>query len=166
MVMVVRDRRPARVQFLQRRFAGKAVEVIADRRHGDRRHQLQPLRTERRTSGRRCVWTARWANSDFVVVSSTTGPHFLVPEPGDVLLSKEWQSEDSYSLAVIPGSVQARYDTYELAIERARRFATFAGVDLWYTEDSRAFILVGPYRHPTEPLAAAPHESGAAPPLP
>ena len=50
-------------------------------------------------------------------------------------------------------------------MERARRFTTFAGANLWYTEDSRAFILVGPYRHPTELLAAELHEARAAPPL-
>ena len=62
-------------------------------------------------------------------------------------VDREAAEEDHEShLSVVPGSVQTKYDVYDLAVERARRFASFAHVDLWHTEDRSTFVLLGMYR--------------------
>jgi hypothetical protein len=59
-----------------------------------------------------------------------------------VLITHTGVGREPYELSVAPGPVQARYDTYDLAVERARRFARYAHVDVWYTEDRHTFVLL------------------------
>ena len=56
---------------------------------------------------------------------------------------------EGYGTSVIPGEVQSRYDSYDLAVEHAKRFARYAAADLWYTEDELTFVLLEICRRPT-----------------
>ena len=82
----------------------------------------------------------------FMVVPDDMSTEWVAPATNDVLITKAAVEDHEYNLSVVPGSVQARYDVYELAVERARRFARFAHVDLWYTEDQTTFVLLGLFR--------------------
>ena len=41
-----------------------------------------------------------------------------------------------------------------MAVERAKRFAQYATIDLWYTEDQLTFVLLEAFRLPPPPPAA------------
>ena len=81
-----------------------------------------------------------------MVVPADISSQWVAPASSDVLIAKAPILESEYHLSVVPGPVQTKHDTYEIAVERARRFATFAHVDLWYTEDRSTFVLLGMHR--------------------
>jgi hypothetical protein len=141
-VFIVRRGDLDKLQRLKARFAEDPVEIIADRRARDRRHDRNPLRDDRRKRGRRIGWTAKFPSSTFLIVPPDLAADWVAPARGDVLVVNTGTGAEPYELSVVPGPVQARYDEYELAVERARRFARFAYVDLWYTEDRRTFVLL------------------------
>ena len=45
--------------------------------------------------------------------------------------------------------MQARYDAYPMAVERAKRFAQYAATDLRDTGDELTFVLVDSFRQPS-----------------
>jgi len=147
-VLIVRREDLDKLQRLKERFADEPVEIIADRRARDRRRHLRPPRDERRRRGRRIGWTAKFPSSTFLVVPPDLAAAWVAPARGDVLVVNTGTGQEPYELSVVPGPVQARYDEHELAVERARRFARFAYVDLWYTEDRRTFVLLELCRRP------------------
>ncbi len=67
--VIVRRGASERFQILQETFAGEPVELIRDRRLGERR-QIggDPITTERRRSDRRGLPPITWTALDFVVV--------------------------------------------------------------------------------------------------
>ena len=145
-VFIVRRGDLDKLQRLKERFAEAPVEIVADRRTRDRRRELKAQRDNRRRRGRRIGWTAKFPSSTFRVVPPELAAEWVAPAQGDVLVVNTGAGTKPYELSVVPGSVQARYDEYELAVERARRFARFAYVDLWYTEDRRTFVLLELFR--------------------
>jgi len=135
---------------LQETFAGRPVDVMADRRFDDRRWRRADWPVERRRSQRRAAWPSRFPNSTFIVIPDAYANDWITPAPGDALVTRlaQTQAAGEHGLSLIPGPVQSRYDTYEMAVERARRFAEYAAVDLWYTEDGVRFVMLGLFRRP------------------
>ena len=143
-VLIVQRHDLKRLQQLREKFADEGADVIPDRRSTDRRSP------DRQRAGRRTKWTAKFPSSSFMVVPADVSAEWVAPAAGDVLVSKTPKTEEEYDLSVVPGPVQAKYDHYEVAVERARRFARFAHADMWYTEDRRTFVLLGLYRPAAE----------------
>ena len=65
---IVRRGAAERFQVLQKTFAGDPVEIIWDRRAGERRQHRSPVMTDWRRSDRREVPPVTWTALDFVVV--------------------------------------------------------------------------------------------------
>jgi hypothetical protein len=72
-VMVVRVGAQERFNQLTRIFAAEGVEIIWDRRHGERRHRSAPAEVDRRRRDRRSSPSSSWSALDFVVVGSPPG---------------------------------------------------------------------------------------------
>ena len=149
-ILIVQRHDYERLRGMCERFRREGATVVPDRRALDRRSP------DRRKAGRRTKWTAKFPTSTFMVVPEDVSTEWVAPAPNDVLITKAAVEDHEYNLSVVPGSVQAKYDVYELAVERSRRFASFAHVDLWYTEDQTTFVLLGMFR-PT-PAAEDEHE--------
>ena len=139
-VLIVQRHDFERLRQLREKFVANGADVVPDRRAVDRRGP------DRQMAGRRTTWTASFPSSSFMVVPPGVSEEWVVPAPGDVLVAKGSPADKQYDLSVVPGAVQATYDRYELAVDRGCRFAKFAQVDIWYTEDRATFVLLGLYR--------------------
>ena len=85
------------------------------------------------------------------MVPSALADDWAAPARGDALVIRLDYDHgvEGYGTSVIPGEVQSRYDSYDLAVEHAKRFARYAAADLWYTEDELTFVLLEICRRPT-----------------
>ena len=149
-VLVVRRGDLERFHRLKEKFDGLAVDVVVDRRAENRRWKKAPWPVERRRRDRRAPWTSRFPSSSFIVVPAVLADDWVAPARGDALVSKlsHTHTMEGYGISLIPGGVQSRYDTHDLAVERAKRFAQYAAADLWYTEDGLTFVLLKIFRRP------------------
>ncbi len=69
-VLIVRRGLSDRYHQLLRIFANaRGLEVVVDRRVGDRRHQQAPVSEERRRRERRREPPRTWAEADFVILT-------------------------------------------------------------------------------------------------
>jgi hypothetical protein len=84
-------------------------------------------------------------------VPAALAGEWVAPAPGDALVYrlKSDDNEETYGLSLVPGGMQARYDAYPMAVERAKRFAQYAATDLRDTEDELTFVLVDSFRQPS-----------------
>ena len=149
-VFVVRRGALERLQLLQAKFEGQPIGMVVDRRGEDRRWRQTTWSVERRLRSRRVPWAARFPSSGFVVVPATLTDDWVAPALGDALVTRldAPPATEGYGISLIPGGTQSRYDTYDLAAERARQFARYAAADLWYTEDGLTFVLLEIFRTP------------------
>jgi hypothetical protein len=68
-IMVVRRNMTAAYYFFLEKFAkANSIELVQDRRLGDRREGSQPIPSERRNSERRGPLPATWEQGDFVLI--------------------------------------------------------------------------------------------------
>lgn len=150
-VLIVRRGHVERLHRLKEKFHGLPIDVVIDRRVDDRRWKRSPRPGERRREDRRASWPAWFPSSAFMVVPAALTGEWVAPARGDALVSRldPTHAVESYGISLIPGDVQSRYDTYELAVERAKRFAEYAAADLWYTEDRLTYVLLEIFRQPT-----------------
>ncbi len=143
-VLIVQRYDYERLRNVRERFAQEGGDVVPDRRALDRRSP-DPRSPDRRRAGRRTKWAAKFPSSSFMVVPSDFSDQWGAPAPSDLLTNKIPLAASDH-LSVVPGPVQAKYDSYKIAVERARRYVSFAHVDLWYTEDRATFVLLGMHR--------------------
>ena len=68
------------------------------------------------------------------------------PKAGDIIVLRQVHSPAVYILSVHDGPPQIAFRTHEEALEKARRFAQQARLDVWYTTDGDAFERVGQHR--------------------
>jgi len=61
------------------------------------------------------------------------------PQAGDILVHRTTASPGQYVISAIPGSLQAASKTYNQAVASVPGFLTAQRVDVWYTDDDRAF---------------------------
>jgi hypothetical protein len=64
------------------------------------------------------------------------------PKPGDVILSRTHDASRRYTLSTSEEAPQIACVTCEEAIARADRFAHSQHVDVWQTDDDRAFTRI------------------------
>lgn len=64
------------------------------------------------------------------------------PQTGDILIHPTTASPPRYAVNTLPGPPQAAYETYDQAVASVTQFATARRVDVWYTDDHRAFRRV------------------------
>ena len=149
-VLVVRREDLERFSRLKEKFRGLPVDIVVDRRVQGRRRKQTAWPVERRREDRRETWPLRFPSSAFIVVPAALTDDWVAPARGDALVSKlgDTHELEGYGISLLPGDVQSRYDTHDLAVERARRFAQYAAVDLWYTEDGLTFVLLAIFRRP------------------
>ena len=149
-VLIVRRGDIERLHRMKTKFKGLPVDVVIDRRHEDRRWREAAGALERRRHDRRAAWPQRFPSSSFLVVPASLVDERIAPARGDALVSggDGARPGEAYGLSLVPGPIQARYDSYETAVELARRFAHYASTDLWYTEDELTFILLDAFRAP------------------
>ena len=154
-VLVVRRSDLERLRRIKERFDGLPIDTVIDRRYFTRRGQQTGWAVERRHLDRRVTWPSQFPSSAFVTVPVSMAEQWVAPARGDALVCKLEQTHASggYGLSLIPGEVQSRYDVYELAVERAKRFARYAAADLWYTEDALTFVLLEMFRRPASARA-------------
>lgn len=74
---------------------------------------------------------------------SSPGP---TPQSRDVILRRAHDASRRYTLSTSGEAPQIAYKTYEEAIAQADRFAQSQHVDVWQTDDDRAFTRVIEYR--------------------
>lgn len=72
-VMVVRVGAQERFDQLTRMFGAEGVEIIWDRRYGERRRRAAPAEIDRRHRDRRSPPAPTWSALDFVVVGAPPG---------------------------------------------------------------------------------------------
>ncbi len=149
-VLVVRRDDLERFTRLKEKFRGLPVDIVVNRRVRGRRWKQSPWPVERRLEDRRETWPLRFPSSTFIVVPAALTNDWVAPARGDALVSKldDTHATEGYGISLLPGEVQSRYDTHDLAVERAKRFAQYAAVDLWYTEDGLTFVLLAIFRKP------------------
>jgi hypothetical protein len=81
------------------------------------------------------------------------------PQPGDLLIARDTDERNTYTLSVVPGPPQLRYTTYEVAIVAATAWGRRERLSVWVTEDGGTFTAVEPARQPTPPLKPSRTES-------
>jgi hypothetical protein len=64
------------------------------------------------------------------------------PKPGDVILSRTHDASRRYTLSTSEGAFQIACKTYKEVIAQADRFAQSQHVDVWKTNDDRAFTRI------------------------
>lgn len=72
----------------------------------------------------------------------TDGSPTFEPQAGDILIHRTTASPPRYVVNALPGPPQAAYETYDQAVASVTRFATAQRIDVWYTDDHRAFRRV------------------------
>jgi hypothetical protein len=72
---------------------------------------------------------------------SRTPADAVRPRHGDVIVSRESASGGSYTIRQAPGDVQLYVPVRDHAIQLARRFASKAAVNLWYSFDGTDRLL-------------------------
>ena len=70
---------------------------------------------------------------------SSPGP---TPQAGDIILSRTHDVSRCYTLSTSEGAPQMACKTYEEAIAQADRFAQSQRVDVWKTDNDRAFTRI------------------------
>ena len=70
---------------------------------------------------------------------SSPGP---TPQSGDVILRRDQDTSRRYTLSTSENAPQIAYKTYEEAIAQADRFAQSQRVDVWKTDNDRAFARI------------------------
>jgi len=61
------------------------------------------------------------------------------PTEGDAVVTRGPDDGASSSVRLFPGTAQVRCQSYEVALDRARRYAARAGAIVWYTPDESQF---------------------------
>lgn len=61
------------------------------------------------------------------------------PKEGDAVVTRGPDAGASSSVSLFPGTPQVRYQSYEAALDRARRYAARAGAIVRYTPDESQF---------------------------
>lgn len=64
------------------------------------------------------------------------------PQSGDVILRRTHDASHRFTLSTSGEAPQIACATYEEAIARAERFAQSQHVDVWQTDDDRAFTRI------------------------
>ena len=64
------------------------------------------------------------------------------PQPGDVILRRTHDASRCHTLSTSGEAPQIACKTFQEAIARADRFAQFQHVDVWQTDDDRAFTRI------------------------
>lgn len=72
----------------------------------------------------------------------TDGSPKFEPQAGDILIHRTTASPRRYVVNTLPGPPQAAYESYDQAVAGVTPFATTQRVDVWYTDDHRAFKRV------------------------
>jgi len=61
------------------------------------------------------------------------------PQCGDVIIARSARQGDAYTIQIFQHLPQILYPTYELALEKASRWAAANDVGIWLTEDGSTF---------------------------
>jgi hypothetical protein len=155
-LMIVRRGQLDRFLSLQETFGRDPlrVEIIWDRRQGDRRRAAPSATSgDRRRRDRRGPPPSSWSALDFLVAKPgpTNGngdrqAAAAQPSPGDVLIRREVGRNGPCTINRIPDGGSTLHPSYEVAVRHADAIAARAAVDLWYTEDDERFASVRRYR--------------------
>ena len=68
--------------------------------------------------------------------------HGPTPQSGDVILSRTRDASRRYTLSTLEGAAQMACKTYAEALAQVDRFAQSQHVDVWKTDNDRAFTRV------------------------
>lgn len=69
--------------------------------------------------------------------NSATGPAH-----GDLIITKDTAEKKTFTVGVVPGPAQVRFQTYEQAVAAASTWALRRRVAIWLTEDGKTFTMV------------------------
>ena len=126
-----------------------SAKIIWDRRQRDRRRRAQVAPSDRRRAERRGSEPSSWSALDFLVTGPTGNQRAAngsvaahaptKPVDGDLLVLRETSANGPCSVSTVPDPAHALLSSYEEALAYALRLAGRVGVDVWYTEDQRAF---------------------------
>lgn len=78
---------------------------------------------------------------------TTTGP--ISPQQGDVVITRDAERGNAYTISVVPGHPQFCYSTYEEALAVVMKWARRQPLAVWFTEDSKIFTALEPASQPT-----------------
>ena len=158
-VFIVRRGSTERFRALKETFGVPPVSatITWDRRLGDRRRRAQVAASDRRHAERRGPEPSSWSALDFLVTVPTgqpvdgadTAPAPANPADGDLLVHRETSVNGPCSVSTVPGPAHVLFPSYEEATAYAERLAHRTGVNIWYTEDDRAFTAVRRARVPS-----------------
>ena len=73
-------------------------------------------------------------------------PRSLLPQSGDVVISRRTARADAYAVSIVPAQLRLRLTRYTDAIEKGRDLALRARVDAWFTCDHTNYVQVGAFR--------------------
>ena len=79
----------------------------------------------------------------------------ILPNAGDLLVSRRSARADVYEISVVSESVYTLARSYREAIERAKGLAGSLSVDAWFTCDHRHYARIARHR-PAEPHTSMP----------
>ena len=73
-------------------------------------------------------------------------PRSLLPQSGDIVISRRTARADAYAVSIVPGELRLRLTRYVEAIEQGRALALRARVDAWFTCNHTHYVQVGAFR--------------------
>jgi hypothetical protein len=68
------------------------------------------------------------------------------PQDGDLVIARDSDGQNGYTLSTVPSTPQLRYATYEHAVAAATEWALRERVAIWFTEDGKTFTALEPGR--------------------
>ena len=79
----------------------------------------------------------------------------VVPNAGDVLVSRRSARADAYEISLVSQSFRTVARNYREGIDKASSLAETLAVDAWFTCDHRHYAMIARHR-PAEPQASMP----------
>ena len=71
------------------------------------------------------------------------------PAHGDLIIAKDTAEKKMFTLGVVPGPAQVRFQTHEQAVAAASAWASQRRVAIWFTENGKTFTVVRTKGKPT-----------------